>query len=677
MLNRLPSRVNLDKRNIEVDSLLCPSCLEDVETINHTFFNCGLAKDLWALLAKWWELDVPVCEMGMFEFIKTADPRKVQAVEVQKGDDQVTLLESTRHCFMPLVILAAGGSSSAAAVEVSAPTKEGQEDVAPEEAYLELADPDEGTTAVRQSEKVVVTEQPKKVKKKKLLKQSDVLPAKKLSVDHPTLVSGTTGKTLVGLEQIRLVGSRLPDREQLAFHCVSPYSQESEGFLDSSAQTNLRIHTTVESSSTLGILVDTTVAAITSTRAAVTNFATDVNSNLAGPSQPEGLEGSDDSFYEPPTLDPSEAKRWYVPRWNITNDSLLDDGFSCRILVDRIAPPAFFSALRTMDYDQLYTEFNVGAARQVCLRAEVRSRAEHELELKEKLRAKYAARGRLLDEKDLEILRLKSQLTEKEAEAAEVIRLRDQVSSLSGEKSALIAEVSVLKVTVTQKDHDISLLNSRAVCLASTLDDAKVACAEAGDKIISLVSSLHASFQDFKEIMEIQQEEQAQELFNRVAELKTHGTLGHVLGRAVDFGMQEGLEAGYEHGTAGRNLSVVDAYNPEAAKASYINAVKSLEDVDFPLVNLLKSKKDAGMDEVLDCFILDGPLAGLPEAAYLQPCIEQLSIPIYHDGDKTAIEETSLSFALMNVHARAAGSKKHAAALRQLMMERVSAPLSS
>ncbi|GJZ97025.1 hypothetical protein Tco_0669359 [Tanacetum coccineum] len=33
----------------------------DIETINHTFFNCDLAKDLWFLLAKWWELDIPVC----------------------------------------------------------------------------------------------------------------------------------------------------------------------------------------------------------------------------------------------------------------------------------------------------------------------------------------------------------------------------------------------------------------------------------------------------------------------------------------------------------------------------------------------------------------------------------------------------------------------------------------
>ncbi|GKB26239.1 hypothetical protein Tco_0865640 [Tanacetum coccineum] len=479
---------------------------------------------------------------------------------------------------------------------IPAPTERRQESVAEEDAYLELADPGEGMTMARQSDEKVVTEQPKKIRKKRLTKQSDVLPAKRLRTNHPSLASGTEGKTLAGLEQIMPAGSN-----------------------------------------------------------------------------------------------PSEAKRWYVPRWNITNDSLLDDGFSCRTLVDRVAPPAFFSALRSMDCDQLYTEFNVGAARQICLGSEVRSRAEHELELKEKLNAKYAARGKLLEKKDSEILRLKSQLAEKEAETAEVVRLRDQVSSLSGEKSALTAEVSALKVTITQKDHDISLLDSRATHLESALNDAQAACTEAGTKITSLaserdrlaseVSSLRIGFKDFKEKMEIQQEEQAQELYNRVAELEAHvmdvsgrlegefyptyltllagrrwllthgiqlallkclksseyqGILGHALGRAVDFGMQEGLEAG-------RSLSVVDAYNPEVANTDYVNAVKALEDAHFPLVDLLKSKKDAGMDEVLDCFLLDGPLAELSEAASLQPCIEQLSITIHHAGDKTAIGETSLS----------------------------------
>ncbi|GKA88716.1 hypothetical protein Tco_0810480 [Tanacetum coccineum] len=252
--------------------------------------------------------------MGLLDFIKTADPRKVWVVEVQKGDDQIP-----------------------------APTESGQEDVAEENAYLELADPDEGTAMVRQSEEEVVTERPKKIKKKRPIRQSDILPAKKLRTDHPSLAFGTIGKTLAGLEQIMPPGSRLLAREQSATPSVAP-PQESASFVDLSAQASLQIRTTVGSSSILSAPVDTAAATTTFTKA---KLAADVNPDLAGPSQLEELEGSDDSFYKLATLDPSEAKRWYVPRWNITNDSLLDDGFSCRTLVDRVAPPAFFSALRS------------------------------------------------------------------------------------------------------------------------------------------------------------------------------------------------------------------------------------------------------------------------------------------------------------------------------------------
>ncbi|GKD99659.1 hypothetical protein Tco_1387643 [Tanacetum coccineum] len=325
-----------------------------------------------------------------------------------------------------------------------------------------------------------------------MVKESDALPAKKLRTDHPSLSSGTGGKTLANLEQIMPEGSHLLAREQP----VAPSSI---------------IFVRLFSSGTLSAPVDTAVAATTSTRpATASKAATDV-----GPSYPEESECSDDSFYEIPNVDPALAKCWYVPKWKITNDSLLDDAFSCRTLVDRVAPPAFFSDLQTMVYDQLFTEFNVGEARQICLGSEVRSRTEHELELKEKLRAKYDARGKLLEERDLEILELKSKLAEK---------------------------VSVLKVTIAQKDHDISLLDSHATSLASGLEDAKVACTEAGDKIISLtserdrliseVSSLHVGFQDFKKKMEVQQEEQAQGLYNRVAELEAHviDVFGHLEG---------------------------------------------------------------------------------------------------------------------------------------------------
>ncbi|GJX46607.1 hypothetical protein Tco_0271797 [Tanacetum coccineum] len=573
-------------------------------------------------------------DMGLLDFIKTADPRKVQAVKVQKKDDQVKLLESTSHCFMSLVTPAAGGSSSAAAPEVSAPAEVEPENVVPEDTYLDLTRPDE-----------VVATQPGKSKRKRLGKQSDTLPAKQLRKDHPSFATGTSGKTHAGLRQL------MP---------TSPLVSRP------SFQADIQAHV-VQSARITDVPVYTAAATVTSARE---NVGVTPTSDVFGSSQLETSEGSDDSFYELPALNSAKAKR-------------------------------------CMDYEQLYTEFNVGAARQICLESEVRSRVEHELDLKEKLKGKYDARGRLLEEKDLEILRLKSLLVEEaekaeraeKAETAEVVRLRGQVSALTGE---------------------------------SALDDSKAACAEAGslitsltserDRLTSEVSTLHTAFQDFKEKAEAQQEEQAQVLYNRVAELEAHvmdvsgrlegefypaylttlagrrwflthgiqlavlkcfkspeyqGILGHALGRAMDFGMQEGLEAGYEHGVAGTPLSAVEAYNPEAARTSYFDAVRALEDVDFPLVNLLKSKKDAGMDEVLDCFILDGPLVDLPEAAHLQPCLERLSVPIHHSDDKAIVGETSLSFALLNVHTRAEGAKKHAAALRQLMMEIVSNPLSS
>ncbi|GKE44177.1 hypothetical protein Tco_1471461, partial [Tanacetum coccineum] len=197
-------------------------------------------------------------DMGLLDFIKTADPRKVQAVEVQKGEEQVPT-----------------------------PAGERLEDASTEDAYLELADPGEDMTVVRQGEEEVATEQPKKTKRKRLVKQGKVLLAKKLRADHPSLASGIGGKTLAGLEQIMLAGSRLLAREQSATPSVAP-PQESKSFVDLSAQTSLQIRTTMGSSSTLSAPVDTTAATTTSTKAKLT---ADVNPDPAGPSQLEESEG--------------------------------------------------------------------------------------------------------------------------------------------------------------------------------------------------------------------------------------------------------------------------------------------------------------------------------------------------------------------------------------------------
>ncbi|GKE71720.1 hypothetical protein Tco_1529792 [Tanacetum coccineum] len=194
------------------------------------------------------------------------------------------------------------------------------------------------------------------------------------------------------------------------------------------------------------------------------------------------------------------------------------------------------------------------------------------------------------------------------------------------------------------------------------MNDAQVACTEAGTKIASLASERdRLASEDFKEKMEIQQEEQAQELYNHVAELEP---------RVMDVsGRLEGeFYPTYLTVLAGRRWLLT-----HGIQLALLKCLKSSEYQGI-LGHALGRAVDFGMQEGLEA---DGPLAELSEAASLQPCIEQLSIPIHHAGDKMAVGETSLSFVLMNVHARAEGAKKHAAALRQLMMEIVSAPLSS
>ncbi|XP_071704231.1 uncharacterized protein [Rutidosis leptorrhynchoides] len=51
---RLPVRVELDKRGIDLNSVLCPFCDDDSQTLDHTFFLCKNSMDVWERIYKWW-----------------------------------------------------------------------------------------------------------------------------------------------------------------------------------------------------------------------------------------------------------------------------------------------------------------------------------------------------------------------------------------------------------------------------------------------------------------------------------------------------------------------------------------------------------------------------------------------------------------------------------------------
>ena len=58
MLIRIPTRDNLDRRGLDIDSVLCLVCQQAREDINHLFFTCSVALQIWFKVAKWVELHI-------------------------------------------------------------------------------------------------------------------------------------------------------------------------------------------------------------------------------------------------------------------------------------------------------------------------------------------------------------------------------------------------------------------------------------------------------------------------------------------------------------------------------------------------------------------------------------------------------------------------------------------
>ncbi|GJR81797.1 reverse transcriptase domain-containing protein [Tanacetum coccineum] len=114
------------------------------------------------------------------------------------GEEQVTLLDSIKYCFVsldaPAAVQQASGSGSGAGPEVSVPSAE--------ENLGWKGDP--------------LRSRPGEAKGKIVKKADDTLPAKRLRIDHPSLASGTGGKTLASLRRTIPEGSLLLRPSSLA-----------------------------------------------------------------------------------------------------------------------------------------------------------------------------------------------------------------------------------------------------------------------------------------------------------------------------------------------------------------------------------------------------------------------------------------------------------------------------
>ncbi|GJX32865.1 hypothetical protein Tco_0242720 [Tanacetum coccineum] len=287
-----------------------------------------------------------------------------------------------------------------------------------------------------------------------------------------------------------------------------------------------------------------------------------------------------------------------------------DDGLTCREMVDEFAPSKFFASIRGMEHDQLFTEFNVGVARQMSLSAEVKMHAEFNIREKRRLCSVVEEKDSLMKARDEEIKSLKAQLLVKETEAAEAIHLHAEASKFEVVEKSLQDEIKSLKECNTALEKENDVLDVKVADLAATMKNDRLA-----DQVRELETS-SAGLQEkvavyencISQLKKFQDEQMAvvHEKFNKLDAnfietclhleerfyphllttiaghrwLLTYGmklavfkclnsleylsALGTAISKAIEKGMQDGLAAGITHGQEGRVLTDVAAFNPSA-----------------------------------------------------------------------------------------------------------------
>nr|GEX15967.1 hypothetical protein [Tanacetum cinerariifolium] len=269
--------------------------------------------------------------------------------------------------------------------------------------------------------------------------------------------------------------------------------------------------------------------------------------------------------------------------------------------------------IRKMDYHHLFTEFNVGTARQACLNAKVKMRTEYCLCERKRLEFECEKQADLLKARDEEIEKLKAHLLLKEIEAAEATHLQ-------------------LQYSVSTKDLELKDLNVTVSSLRSQ-----------NDGLVDQVAKLDA---DFLEMALHLEEKFYPHLLTTISGrrwLLTHGlklaivkclnshgyllALGAAIIRAIEKGIRDGLSDGIDHGKAGRSLADVVAYNL-VVEADY----------NFDLQRLR------------------------------EPNVDQLMLLVHRTEDQVVLSETSLSFALSVTHSKVERIRENVAAKRSTLI---------
>ncbi|GJQ95795.1 hypothetical protein Tco_0006934 [Tanacetum coccineum] len=543
--------------------------------------------------------------MDIFTFIHTSDPTKVNVVERERKEDKPSLLETTIGRTVPLLPVALDRAESELEVSVDKLFDE-----------VGSGDQSEQGGSAHSGRGVEI-----QLKRKAVVADTSGAshPPKKLREDHGT-PSGTSvgGKSWSSLQRL-LAGAVLNVEVEFEAIPTLPFvtaSVSTTSEREGANVTEAEVDSLVRSS----VLVMTTATTITPT-VDLTSVAKEK------PIKPSPLFASSSS------AGGTDATMGGFS--NLTGSDFLVGGI--RTMVDEFAPPKFFASVRGMEHDQLFTKFNVGAARKMSLSVKVRMRVEYNI--KERMREAEAEGAICLRTEASNFGAIKKSLQD------ETNALREHNVILKKERNALDVKVTELEASAVSKERELVDLNAQLTFVKSQNDNLV-------DQVHELEMALHLEEKFYPHLLTTISGHRW--LLTQGMELAITKclnspeylvALGAAIGMAIEKGMQDGLSARITHGKEGRVLTDVAAYNP-FVEVDYIFALQQLQNVNFPLLAELRSNTDASIEAVMNILRLKEPLADKLGLGELQPHVDQLMVSIRHSPDKVIIGATALSLAL-------------------------------
>nr|GEU51265.1 hypothetical protein [Tanacetum cinerariifolium] len=562
--------------------------------------------------------------MDIFAFIHTSDPTKVRVLERERNENEPRLLDTTIGRTVPLLPVAPDRTESELKASVERQFDEGGSGNQTKQGDSARGGPDANIQPVVEAVNTVV-ENAAHVQSRRQGKRKSIVvdagrvshPPKNLRDDHGTSSGASIGGKSRSALQRLLARAVLSAEVGVAVIPTLPFvtasvsttpEREDEDHTDFMSEPNLR---TIEAPRRFVISSDsyrhfgTNVAeaevdSLTRSFIPIMTTVTTTTSNVS----PTLV--TKEKFVEPFSFGAGFSfAGGNDPITGVFSD-LTGSDYLVGVIRTTINPDTdlqkFFTSVRGMEHDHLFTEFNVGAARQMSLNIES----------------------------------LKARLLMREAEAAKAIRLRAEASNFKSVEKSLWDETNALRehnvilekddVMVTEletsamsKERELTDLNALVTSVKSQNDSLADRLEKFQDDRMKIVEyKFEKLYNDFVEMSLHLEEKFCHHLLTNISGhrwLLTHGmklaiancmnspeylsALRASIGKAIENNMQDGLSARITHGKEGRVLSDVATYNP-FAKVDYISAIQQLQNVNFSLLARLKSSKDASVETVMD-----------------------------------------------------------------------------